>query len=386
VNRFQGAKISIRGPAGRAQSAIVTGLAFTAVLHVAPAVASSQFASGPFTLPEGIITGLGGTYILSDADNDEVYSIPAGGGMVTSGTAMNFRVFGEIALPSGYVQSGQYFAYGTNATSVSGVAALTGTSGLGAPNPVINMTDSFFAGATVAPENFGTIAKGQVVLTNESAAVVSTIPSTVDVLNYNGASVSAFTSLPEGINAFGVGFAPTTFGAYAGDLFVSDGASGKLYVLNAAGDASLFASLQLPIGFSQPGLRQFAWAPDGFTLPDGKDLGGDLFVSIAAQNGGGGSTGEIDVLNAAGQTVAHYLEGDGETPLDPRGLLFIDPTSLLVANADPGIQELAPSDFVGGSPAPEPSTWAMMILGFVGLGAIGFSRRRGALGRATASA
>ena len=111
-----------------------------------------------------------------------------------------------------------------------------------------------------------------------------------------------------------------------------------------------------------------------------------MFVSIAAQNVGGGSSGEIDVLNGAGDTVAHYLEGGGATPLDPRGLLFIDPTTLLVANADPGIQQLGPQDFVGGSPAPEPSTWAMIILGFAGLGAVGYSRRRGALGRTTADA
>jgi hypothetical protein len=100
-----GANPSIRLPLGRTHSAIIAGLAFAAVLHAAPAVASSQFASGPFTLPEGITTGLNGTYILSDADNDEVYGIPAGGGTVTSGTPMNFRVFGEIALPSGYARA-----------------------------------------------------------------------------------------------------------------------------------------------------------------------------------------------------------------------------------------------------------------------------------------
>ena len=140
----------------------------------------------------------------------------------------------------------------------------------------------------------------------------------------------------------------------------------------------VFASLPLPVGFTEPGLRQFAWVPTGFTLPDGEDLGGDLFVSIAAQNGGGGSSGEIDVLNAAGDTVAHYLEGGGATPLDPRGLLFIDPTTLLVANADPGIQELGPGDFVGSSPAPEPSTWAMLIAGFGFLG-LRYGLRRGGL-------
>jgi hypothetical protein len=384
MTRSLRANTPIRLPIGRTQSAIVAGLAFTAILQAGPAVASSQFASGPFTLPEGITTGLNGTYILSDADNDEVYSIPANGGAVTSGTPMNFRVFGEIALPSGYAQSGQYFAYGTDANSIGGVAGLTGVSGLGTPNPVISTANGWFTDATIAPTNYGSIKAGQVILGNDPGGVGSTTPSTIEILNSDNASLKTFATLPTGVGAFGVGFAPTTFGADAGDLFVSDVGTGNLYVIDASGDATLFASLPLPIGFTQPGLRQFAWAPAGFTLPDGEDLGGDLFVSIAAQNGGGGSSGEIDVLNAAGDTVAHYLEGNGATPLDPRGLLFTSPTSLLVANADPGIQELAPSDFVGGSPAPEPSTWAMMILGFVGLGAIGF-RRRGARGGATAS-
>jgi hypothetical protein len=89
-----------------------------------------------------------------------------------------------------------------------------------------------------------------------------------------------------------------------------------------------------------------------------------LFVSIAAQNGGGGSSGEIDVLNGAGDTVAHYLEGGDEMPLDPRGLFFVNNTELLVANGDPGIQLLTQADFAPGSPIPEPSSWAMLLIGF----------------------
>jgi hypothetical protein len=181
--------------------------------------------------------------------------------------------------------------------------------------------------------------------------------------------------MPNDAGAFGVAFAPTTFGADAGDLFVSDDRSGKLYVLSAAGVATKFATLPLPTGFVDPGLRQIAFAPAGFTMPDGKELGGDLFVSIAAQNGGGGTDGVIDVLDAEGDTVAHYFVGGGATPLDPRGLFFVNNTTLLVANADPGIELLTPSDFVPGSPAvPEPSTWAMMLLGFAGLGYAGWRR------------
>jgi hypothetical protein len=349
-------------------------LTFAAFLDVAPAGASAVFASGPFTLPEGITTGLDGTYILSDADNQEVYSIPAGGGVVTSGTPMSFRVFGEVVLPSGYAQSGQYLAYGTNSASVNGVAALTGASGLGTPNVVINTTVSWFGDAVVAPESFGTIAKGQVLLTNQSNSIDPSIPSTVDVLNYNGAGISTFADLPSGVSPLGLGFAPTSFGASGGDLFVSDGGSGKLYVLNSAGHASVFATLPLPVGFKAPGLRQFEWAPEGFTLADGQDVGGDLFVSIAAQNGGGGTTGYIDVLNAAGDTVAHYRQGSDVSPLDPRGLFFVNNTTLLVANADPGIQLLTPADFASGSPVPESSTWAMLLMGFAGLVWAGWRR------------
>jgi hypothetical protein len=66
-------------------------LTFAAFLDAAPAAASSEFASGPFTLPEVITAGLSGTYLLSDADNDEVYSIPAAGGPATFGTPMGFE-------------------------------------------------------------------------------------------------------------------------------------------------------------------------------------------------------------------------------------------------------------------------------------------------------
>lgn len=202
-------------------------LTFAAFLDVAPAVASSEFASGPFTLPEVITAGLNGTYLLSDADNDEIYSIPANGGPATIGTPMGFRVFGEIALPSGYAQSGQYLAYGTDSSSTLGVAALTGTSGLGGPVQVISTSNSWFANAVVAPENFGTIAKGQVILSNQSAAVNSAIPSTIDILNNNGTSLSTFASLPKGVDAYGIGFAPESFGANGGDLFVTDSGSGN---------------------------------------------------------------------------------------------------------------------------------------------------------------
>jgi hypothetical protein len=354
--------------AGRKQALTVLGAVLALGWSLTPATAASVFTSGPFTLPEGITMAPDGGYLLSDADNQAVYEIPATGGPPTSSTAMNFRVFGEIALPSGYAQSGQYLAYGTDSTNSFGVAALVGTSGLSAPTTVVNIANGWFGDAVVAPSKFGTIAAGAVVLSDENPG---TPLSSIVTLNASEKGVSTFTTLPTGVVAFGIGFAPASFGADAGDLFVSDASSGKLFVTNAAGNSTLFATLPLPTGFIDPGLRQIAWAPSDF----GK-YGGDLFVSIAAQNGGGGEDGEIDILNAAGKTVGHYFEGTGATPLDPRGLFFVNDTTLLVANADPGIQLLTPNDFVAGVPGgvPEPSTWAMMLLGFAGLGFVGYRR------------
>ena len=75
------------------------------------------------------------------------------------------------------------------------------------------------------------------------------------------------------------------------------------------------------------------------------------------------------------QTVAHHLEGNDEAPLDPRGLFFTSPTNLFGRERRSRLQLLTPSDFVPGSPILEPSTWAMLLIGFAGLGYAG-SRTR----------
>jgi hypothetical protein len=337
-------------------------LAAAVASGAAPAAADSLYAPGPFTLPEAIIAAPGGGYLISDADNEAVYEIPSTGGGPTATDPVNFRAFGEVALTSYYGDlSGQYLEVGTDSTSSYGVAALLGASGVGSPTTVLDAPNAWFGGAVVAPAAFGAISQGQVVIANELGG------KTVEALDASGDSLTTFASLSAFPNAapFGLGFAPASFGADAGDLFVTDVYSGNLYVLNAEGQASLFATLPLPSGYSQPGLRQIAWAPAGFGA-----YGGDLFVSVAAQNGGGGATGEIDVLNASGKTIAIYNQGSAASnPLDPRGLYFVNDTTLLVANADPEIDLVAPSDFIPAPAVPEPAAWTLMLVGVAGLGA-----------------
>jgi hypothetical protein len=78
---------------------------------------------------------------------------------------------------------------------------------------------------------------------------------------------------------------------------------------------------------------------------------------------------------------------EGQTGFTGGGTAFLDPYFAVDPSvADPSQYELLFSPGIINSPdnvgsAPEASTWAMRILGFAGLGAIGFSRRRGALGR-----
>jgi len=178
--------------------------------------------------------------------------------------------------------------------------------------------------------------------------------------------------------AFGVGFAPSGFGKYAGDLFASDDASGSLYVINAQGQSSLFAQISLPASATSPGLRQFAWAPSGFG-----QYSGDLFVSVAAQIDGGGSAGEIEVFNANGQEIGQYEQGSATNPLDPRGLLFTSingQTELLAVNADPEIDVITPASFKAvAAPEIDASTAsAALTLLFGTLAVLAGGRRRNA--------
>jgi hypothetical protein len=339
------------------QFAACAALTICTALWAGPVAAGSVFTTGPFKLPEGITAAPGGSYILSDGDTGAVYSIPANGGAPTSTRSLGFGVFGEIALTGFYgAQQGTYLAYG-GGPGFSDLA-LVGSNGLGSPSNVFTAPNSGigYSDATVAPAAYRGVAAGQIILSNNAT------PGSIVALNANLAVTTTILSLP-GVATFGVGFAPSGFGAKAGDLFVSDGASGDLYTVDSLGKVTLFADLPLPTGLTQPGLRQFVWAPPGFG-----QYGGDLFVSVAAQNGGGGTTGEIDVLNAAGQAVALYAQGNGAIPLDPRGLEFLNNSTLLAANADPGIDALVPSDFLPAAQVlgiPEPGSFWILGAGLI---------------------
>jgi hypothetical protein len=98
------------------------------------------------------------------------------------------------------------------------------------------------------------------------------------------------------------------------------------------------------------------------------------------------NTGYVITLSASAGAF-----NTGAAPFNGSGSSLIDPYFALASSVpDPGDYTLVFSPGIINSPdnvgsAPEPSTWAMLLLGFVGAGAIGFGRRRKALGRATVS-
>lgn len=150
-------------------------------------------------------------------------------------------------------------------------------------------------------------------------------------------------------------FAPTGFGAYAGDLLVTDGTSGNIYAVNAASVASIFATLPVPVlgGGAVAGLRQAAFAPAGFGA-----YGGDLFVSVSGSQTGGGVSGSVDVVDRTGAVVAVLQQGTVGMPFDPRGLYFPNSNQLLIADTDPGILSAPPGAFTA---TPEPSSWILLF-------------------------
>ena len=218
--------------------------------------------------------------------------------------------------------------------------------------PVTNLGGSGFVTPVLAPLGFGSVG-GEVLVTRTDGTVVA--------IDQNG-NPSTFASVAGNPYLFGSAFAPHDFGSVGGDLLVTDAVSGNIFAVDANGNVSLFATV--PLGLNQPGLRQIAFAPDGFG-----NYGGDLFLSISGSDAGGGTFGALVVLDGSGKEIAVLIVGNELSHFDPRGLFFPDNQTLLIASSDP-IFLATPQDF---QPTPEPATLLLVGSGMMGLW---FKRRR----------
>jgi hypothetical protein len=310
--------------------------ATTTVFAPAPPAGARSITAAP--------TGFPGSYLLTDG-NSAVYSIGASGGTPTLLAHTSFSPFAGATLGSYYGGlSGQYLAAGGGFSSSEGDLAAIGSKGT--VTPILSTADGIFRGATVAPSAFGSISRGQVLLTAANG--------NVDVLAANGKSVSAFTSIPNILTPSGIGFAPQRFGQFGGDLFVTDSQTESLYVVKSNGAASLFADVPPPTANFpvSGGVGQFAFAPARF----GK-YGGDMFVSVFADLVGGGQFGSIVVLNGRGQEIATFDQGSVAQPFLPDGLHFavVNGVTELLATNGGQIDAITASSFkpTGTAAAPE---------------------------------
>lgn len=331
-------------------------LIFLALSFAANAKADLVVFGTGFFLPESIslvpdgFGSLGGGYFIPDPGVNgtalgRIDYLPATGGTASVFVTIpgdTVRPLGGVFLPNDFGSfGGQYLAVGQAGSNSFAAAIATD----GTITPVTSISGNEFVSPVLAPAGFGSVA-GQVLVTNTDG--------TVRAIDQMG-NLNTFATVP-GIQLFGSAFAPASFGAFGGDLLVTDAASGTVYAIDALGNVSLFANVHL--GLNQPGLRQMAFAPEGFG-----NYGGDLFLSISGSGAGGGTFGAVVVLDPNGNEIAQLIVGTELDQFDPRGLLFADDQDLLISSSDP-IFLGTPQDF---RPVPEPSTVLLLASGIAGL-------------------
>lgn len=330
-----------------------------------------------------------GELFIPDSTGEAVYAMPSSGGPLTTFVSgLSSAPTGGLFIPSGYGPlSGEFLVSSGKTFSVSAI------SDSGAITTILSPSSRLVpeAAAIVAPANFGA-ASNEVLVSGFSVnSATGTIQTQLLTLNPNG-TTSAFSTLVDAptyntsstgtpvvsaIVPFGTTFAPAGFGAIGGDLLVDDSAGDTIEAVDAEGVASVWATVpgaaQLLSNDQITGLRQMAFAPESFG-----EYGGDLFVSVSGSQEGGGTSGQVDVLNSSGTLVAVPQQGSVGDPFDPRGLYFASNGDLFVADSDPSILSVAPSAFTAVSQAPEldPASLASGVTLLLGSLAVIRSRRR----------
>jgi hypothetical protein len=298
--------------------ALVTLLAAT-VLITSAFAAVSVFATG-MDAPEAIAPTAAGNFFVTDARADgPIWSVPAAGGTATQVASAGYSLRDGVFLPAGFGSVGGQFLV------VGGDGVLASASTMDATftvTPYASQADSAWTTPVVA-SSFGRHS-GEVLVTNQGNGTAST--GSVDIFTPSG-TVGRLTNLPSVNVPFGAALAPPGFGDVGGTLLVSDAGGGGIYSVNPTGKVSLFTTI--PLGARQSGLRQMAFAPSGWGR-----YSGNLFVSLNTRDivivGRNGSiVGRISgTFNPRGLLFT-TLAGDAS-------LLFSDVSIGVVRTAGPG--------------------------------------------------
>jgi hypothetical protein len=242
---------------------LVTVLAATLLITSAFA-AVSVFATG-MDAPEAIAPTAAGNFFVTDARADgPIWSVPAAGGTATQVASAGYSLRDGVFLPASFGSLGGHFLV------VGGDGTLASASTMDASNtvtPYASQANSLWNTPVVA-SGFGQH-NGEVLVTNQGTG---SRDGSVDILTPSG-TVGRLANLPMVNVPFGADQAPAGFGAVGGTLLVSDAVGGGIYSVNPTGRVSLFTTV--PLGTGQSGLRQMAFAPSGWGR-----YSGNLFVSL----------------------------------------------------------------------------------------------------------
>jgi hypothetical protein len=279
---------------------------------------------------------------------------PTGGAPSVFATNPNIFFLGGLFLPdTGWgVNSGRFLATGRFPS-----VARSDLHGVGSPTPTptpitqgeVYVYDSAgsalhfaeIAGANlaqprIAPPGFGTFG-GQVIIAGQGSVLA---------LSPTGVVTTVATTAT---GAWGLTFVPDGFGTHGGQFLTSSAADGSIVSISADGASTPFVNLALASG--QTGLRQMEFSPPGFIA----GYGSLLFVSVSGSPGGGGTLGDILVLDSDGNVVRALRTDLGLKKFDPRGLLFTNDGNLLICDSSDPIYLATPADFAPpATPTPTP--------------------------------
>jgi hypothetical protein len=313
----------------RFRSLILVTLVAAALFVTSAFAAVSVFATG-MVVPETVARTPAGNFFVTDADaTGPIWSVPSGGGSATQVAAAGYSLRDGVFLPAGFGSvRGQFLVVGGDGLANGNAFASTMDASY-TVTPYASQANSLWNTPVVA-SGFGRHS-GEVLVTNQGSGTDSHDGS-VDIFTPSG-TVGRLTNLPSVNVPFGAALAPAGFGNVGGTLLVSDAVGGGIYSVNPTGRVSLFTTI--PLGTGQSGLRQMAFAPSRWGR-----YSGNLFVSLNTRDidivsRNGSIIGRISGSFNPRGLLFTTLSGDSS-------LLFSDTSTGVIRRAGPA--DIVPSD------------------------------------------
>ena len=303
-------------------------------LHVtAVSAATSVFATG-MNQPETITQTASGSFFVTDADNQgTIWNVPAGGGTASALAKAGYGLRGGLILPASFGSvGGQFLVVG-----VKGTTARASTMDANFKvTRYASQADSVWTQPVLAPR-FGAFGGG-VLVTNQGTTTVGSVDVFRSSGEVGRLATLSAVNTPFGADLAPSGFGDVGGTLLVSDAGGFSAVSGQpcspttipcsgIYSVNPVGHVSLFTTI--PLGAGQNGLRQIAFAPSGWGL-----YSGDLFVSvdntdIDVVNSDGAVVGKISGMFSPRGLLFTTISGNPS-------LLFSDISTGRILSAGPG--------------------------------------------------